>query len=410
MERRLTPAQAGSAAAVQREIDYVARTGGQVVLPEIELVLDRGLILRSGVELIGQGPGTVLRKGPGRVFPLSGYHNYGMRDVPLSSAAGLEAGMTVSVHDDRTHGGFYETFAVITWIDGDWVGLDHGIEADYSGGDNPCLTTAHPLIFGHHIHGAAIRDLALEGNRGGNETSMGGCRGGAVYFAHSREIEVSGVRERDYYGEGLSFQMCRDVTIRDSVFDGNTGNGLHPGAGSTNVLFEGCKGRDNERSGFFFCVRANHITVRDSSFERNAVGISVGTRDSHNIIEACAIEANHGPGIRVRETPSPTQPHSCLIRDCALRGNARGDGSGHVEIVCDAYDWVLEHNTIRGDHAKPGVHVAPGARRIYLQDNTISACAAAVAAAADSLVADRPVIACGFGDWSEDCFRHLSTA
>ena len=67
---------------------------------------------------------------------------------------------------------------------------------------------------------------------------MGGCRGGAVYFARSRAIEISGIRERDYYGEGLSFQLCRDVSIVDCDFDANTGNGLHPGAGSTNCLLE----------------------------------------------------------------------------------------------------------------------------------------------------------------------------
>ena len=85
------------------------------------LSLGRGLELHSGVELVGQGEGTILRKGPGRVYPLSGYHNYGMCDVPLVSAAGLAVGMTVSVLDDERLG-FYETFARISWIDGHWVG------------------------------------------------------------------------------------------------------------------------------------------------------------------------------------------------------------------------------------------------------------------------------------------------
>ena len=142
-----------SAVAIQEAIDEVAAGGGgRVVLPKADVLLDRGLELRSGVELCGQGRGTVLRKGPGRVWPLSGYHNasaaapfppcspphssccaqYGMCDAPLESVAGLEVGMTVSVHDSRTHGGFYETFARVLWVDEQerFVGLDHGIEAD----------------------------------------------------------------------------------------------------------------------------------------------------------------------------------------------------------------------------------------------------------------------------------------
>jgi hypothetical protein len=270
------------------------------VLPAMELVLDRGLILRSGVELCGQGEQTVLVKGPGKVYPLSGYHNYGMCDVPLVAAEGLEVGMTVSVHDGRSHGGFMETFATITWIDGDWVGLDHGIEMDYYADKEPCLTTVYPLVFAHYIQDAAVRNMRLEGNRAANEKAMGGCRGGAVYFGNSRGIEIAGIRERDFWGEGLSFQMCRDVKIIDCAFDENTGNGLHPGAGSTNVLFERCAGAGNGRSGFFFCVRANHITVRDCSFRDNALGISLGTRDCYNLIENCRMEGNRGAGVLVR--------------------------------------------------------------------------------------------------------------
>ncbi len=175
MERKLSLEEAGSAASMQVIIDEVAEVGGgKVVLPEMELELDRGLILRSGIELCGQGEGTVLVKGAGEIYPLSGYHNYGMCDVPLQSAAGLEVGMTVSVHDGRSHGGFMETFATISWIDGDWVGLDHGIEMDYSADEEPCLTTVYPLVFGHYIQDAAVRDVRLEGNRAGNAKGMGG--------------------------------------------------------------------------------------------------------------------------------------------------------------------------------------------------------------------------------------------
>lgn len=410
MERILTVAQTASAAAVQREIDFVAKTGGRVVLPEIDLELDRGLILRSGVQLVGQGRRTVLRKGPTRIYPLAGYHNYGMLDVPLKSAAGLDVGMTVSVHDERTHGSFYETLATVTWVEGNWVGLDHGIEADYRGDGRPALTTAHPLILGHHIRDAALRNLTLEGSRAHSDSAMGGCRGGAVYFANSRDVEVTEVHESDYHGEGLSFQMCRDLVIRDSSFASNSGNGLHPGAGSTNVLFERCTGRDNERAGFFFCVRANHITVRDCRFERNAVGVSIGTRDCHNLIEGCTVEGNRGPGVLVREVPPSTEVHSCLIRNCTLASNSKESGTGQLDVVSPAYDLVLEGNEFEGDNRTAGVSLAPAAHRIFVTRNRFADCTSEVAAASVSLAAARPEIDCGFGDWPQATFRHLRTA
>lgn len=409
MERKLSLEEAGSAASIQVIIDEVAEAGGgKVVLPEMELELDRGLILRSGIELCGQGEGTVLVKGAGEIYPLSGYHNYGMCDVPLQSAAGLEVGMTVSVHDGRSHGGFMETFATISWIDGDWVGLDHGIEMDYSADEEPCLTTVYPLVFGHYIQDAAVRDMRLEGNRAGNAKGMGGCRGGAVYFGNSRGIEITGIRERDFWGEGLSFQMCRDVKILACVFDENTGNGLHPGAGSTNVLFEGCKGEGNGRSGFFFCVRANHITVRDCEFRDNALGVSIGTRDCYNLIEDCRMEGNRGVGVLVRQTPAPTEVHSCRVQRCAIVGNAADEGRGQVEVTGDAHDLVFVENEIGGGENNPGVFVEETARDIYLADNEFTACSAEVAAGAVSLAGAAPEIECGYGEWTESIYRHLS--
>ena len=408
-ERRLTPGEASSAARIQGAIDELAASGGRLVLPEMALTLDRGLALRSGVELTGMGPGTVLRKGKGRAYPLSGYHNYGMCDVPLRSTVGLEVGMTVSVHDNRTHGGFYETFATITRIDGDWVGLDHGIEADYSASEEPCLTTVYPLVFGHGISGAALRDLRLEGNRQESEKGMGGCRGGAVYFAGSRDLEVTGVEEKDYYGEGLSFQMCRDVRIRQCRFDDNTGNGLHPGAGSTNALFEECSGSGNDKSGFFFCVRANHITVRNCVFTRNGNGISIGTRDCHNHIESCSVEDNSGPGVLVRNSPAPTEVHSCLVSDCRIAGNAIETGRGQVEIVSDAHDLVFAGNQVGGSTQvrKPGFFIESSVRRVFMKDNRIAECGPDVEAGEASLASERPSMECGYGSASDEAFLHL---
>ena len=318
--------------------------------------------------------------------------------------------MTVSVHDDRTHGSFYETFATIVWIDGNWVGLDHGIEADYAASEAPCLTTVHPLIFGHGVRGAAVRDLRLEGNREESGKSMGGCRGGAVYFAHSRDVEITGVVERNYHGEGLSFQLCRDVRVRDCRFDGNSGNGMHPGAGSTNALFSGCSAEGNGLSGFFFCVRANHITVRECAFRNNETGVSIGTRDCHNLIEQCAIEENAEAGLLVRETPKPTEVHSCLIRDCRIGRNAFRGGKGQVEIQGDAHDLIFERNEISGNREKPGVFAAPASSELYFEANRFSECGPQTAADASSLTDRRPRFECGYGEWPESLFRHLHTA
>ncbi len=398
---------ARSAAEIQAAIDSL-KQGGRVILPEMDLTLDRGIELRSGIELVGQGEKTVLRKGSGRIYPLTGYHNYGMCDVPLETTDGLAVGMTVSVLDDVRRG-FYETFARITWIDGNWVGLDHGIEADYRAEDGPRLTTAYPMIFGHGVAGASVRDLSLEGVPEDQDVDMGGCRGSAIYFVRSRGIEVTGVRERNYHGEGLGFQMCRDVVIRDCAINENTGNGIHPGAGSTNCLIEDCTGAGNGKSGFFFCVRANHITVKQCLFERNGTGVSIGTRDCHNVIDSCRIAANRGEGVLLREGPKPVEVHSCRITGCRIDGNAVEKGVGQIAVRGDAHDVVLQGNEIVGLSERPlaGVYVAETARNVYCVDNEIRDCQPPISSKGGSLAERPPEIECGYGSYGEELFRHL---
>ena len=405
--RELTRVEAGSAAAIQAVIDSLAGQGGRIVLPEMDITLDRGIELRSGVELAGRGERTVLRKGPGRVYPLTGYHNYGMADVPLQSTARLAVGMTVSVHDN-VRKGFYETFARITWIDGNWVGLDHGIEADYAEQEAPRLTTAYPMIFGHRIRDAAVRDLTLDGRRQDQDEDMGGCRGSCVYLYQSRDVEVCGVRERDYLGEGLGFQMCRDIDIRNCRFTGNSGNGMHPGAGSTNARFEDCVSTDNGKSGFYFCVRANHITVRGCTLERNANGVSIGTRDCHNLIESCRIADNKGPGVLARFTPESCRVHSCIVRNCDLAGNTTEEGEGQIAVLSGAHDLLVSGNRVTTpDRGTPAIYVEPGCRGVCCVGNEVHGPGAPVQAPPDSLTDQAPAVVCGHGTATGRDYRHL---
>ena len=51
----LSPSQCNTAAKIQSQMDALAKTGGRLVLPAMDIMLDRGLELRSGVELAGQG-------------------------------------------------------------------------------------------------------------------------------------------------------------------------------------------------------------------------------------------------------------------------------------------------------------------------------------------------------------------
>jgi hypothetical protein len=406
----LTSEEAASAAAIQAALDALDGVGGRIVLPAVELELDRGLQLRSGVELVGQGRDTVLRKAPGRVYPLAGYHNYGMYDVPLEFTDGLAPGMTVAVRDN-VHGGFFETFGRITWIEDNWVGLDCALHSDYSANQEPVLVTSYPLIYGLGVENAAVRSLYLDGNLDEQPAGIGACRGAAVYFLRSHSFEVTDVIETGFAGEGLGFQMCSKVRIRRCHLSCNTGNGYHPGAGSTAALFEDCVAEGNGRAGFYFCVRANHITVRGCTFSGNvACGISVGTRDCYNRIEDCQLVGNDGPGLLIRRTSRPVEVHSCHISGCRIEQNARSSGRGQVDILGEAHDLAFVGNEIAGllpDVERAGIYVGPSAQRIWLAENRFSGCFPEVVANPAALTEAAGSFECGVEAAQAVHSRHL---
>jgi hypothetical protein len=316
--------------------------------------------------------------------------------------------MTVSGYD-RPRRGFYSTFARVTWVEPGWVGLDHGLEADYLADQGPVLTTAFPLVFGHGVVSAAVRDLALDGSRSTNsETRMDACRGAAVYFARSRHLEITGVREWAYNGEGLGFQMCHDVRIRDCLCCDNSGNGLHPGAGSTGAGFEDCTADGNDAAGFFFCVRATRISLRRCRFRGNAgPGISIGARDCHNLIEQCTIAGNGGPGILCRQGPRPIEVHSCRLDGNLLQANARTTGNAEIEVLADSHDLVVTGNVLRGDPALPraAIGVDGTVTGVFLEGNVTEHLLAPAGGAA--FTPDRPDFTCGYESLEPAHLRHL---
>jgi hypothetical protein len=191
----------------------------------------------------------------------------------------------------------------------------------------------------------------------------------------------------------------------------NTGNGYHPGAGSTAALFQDCVAEGNGAAGFFFCVRANHITVRNCAFRCNHVcGISVGTRDCHNRIADCEMTDNAGPGLLTRHTSRPVEVHSCHISGCRIAGNAFEHGHAQVDVLGDAHDLILERNAISGsaDDARAGIYLAPSTERIWLIENAIVNCAPAVIGSATLLAERAPQVECGQEATREIHYRHLA--
>jgi len=361
--------------AIQAAVDYVASLGGGTVLlrPGVYEMQD-SLHLRPGVCVQGSGADTILRKNASVRSELSADLGYGHYDVSVARPELFQPGMGVRIRDDSTHG-FAVTVASLTWRKGDLFGLNRALEYDYSRRNNGSVVTVFPVISGYYAHGAAVRDLVIDGNRDNNEP-LNGCRGGGVFLLRSHDVTIQGITVHHYNGEGISFQQCRGLLIEDSICHSNSGNGLHPGSGSTAIQMRRLQSYDNGQSGVFYCLRVTDSVLEDCDLLRNGfAGISIGGRDTDHVIRNNRIEGNRNSGVLFRDADRVMAGNRNHLENNRIVANGTGDGGPEIDIQGETCDVSLVRNCIQpGSDPGPGwvgARISAAAQNITLDGNEI---------------------------------------
>src|SRR3954464_4072709 len=295
--------------ALQAAVDYIAGLGGGTVeIGEGEYLMRDSLHLRSDVTVRGRKGKTILRKADAVVSPLALDGDFGEQQVTVQSASGFDVGGGVAIWDDRA-GGFHTTVARITGRRGHTFAIDAPLMAD-------CLVSAHakaatvfPVVSGKDIEGAVVADLVVEGNKDAN-APLNGCRGAGIYLYRGFGTTIRGCVVRNFRGDGISFQQSNDVTVVDCVSEDNTDLGLHPGSGSQRPVVRNCVARRNGTDGLFLCWRVRHGVFEGNQLEDNGqAGISIGHKDSDNVLRDNRVARNGACGVLFREESAGMSPH-----------------------------------------------------------------------------------------------------
>ena len=115
---------------------------------------------------------------------------------------------------------------------------------------------------------------------------------------------------RNYDGDGISFQQSNDVTVTECTVEGNSQLGLHPGSGSQRATIKKCIARNNGTDGLFLCWRVRHGLFEDNILENNGrFGISIGHKDSDNLLQRNQVRKNHSNGIFFRNESEGMAAH-----------------------------------------------------------------------------------------------------
>jgi hypothetical protein len=333
--------------ALQAAMDYVANLGGGVVeIGEGEFAMRDSLHLRSHVTVRGRGSKTVLRKAKSFSSPLDLDGDYGEEQITLKNPDGFQVGDGVAIWD-KNAGGFHTTVARITGRSGNTFSISLPLNADCEVQAGGRAATVFPVISGYSVDEARIEDLAIEGNKGEND-SLNGCRGGGIFLYRCPGAVIERCAVRRYHGDGISFQQSNDVKVLDCVSEENASLGLHPGSGSQRPLVRGCAARRNGEDGLFLCWRVKEGLFEENILEANGrYGVSIGHKDTDNLIRANKILGNHEDGVYFRNEIEGMAGHRNRVEDNLIENNGVGQAAAGIRVRGETHDLVFKGNTLR---------------------------------------------------------------
>jgi hypothetical protein len=360
---------------LQAAIDRVARLGGGTVrlLPG-SFTLRNAVALKSNVRLLGSGAETVITRGPSVRAALAADTDWYDDVVVLTAGAGFEPGHGVALQaTEAASGRALVVKRTVVSRDGDRVRLDRPPRENFWLSGKATCATLFPLLAGDRADDVVIENLVLDGHRAGCEL-LDGNYGACVFLEECSRWTIRGVTARSFHGDGISFQHCHDVEIRDCHVHDNVTLGLHPGSGSQRPVIRGNR-LERNRLGIYWCWGVRHGLAENNLIADNLrYGISIGHRDTDNVMRANRILRSGKSGIVFREAPETHDggPHRTTLERNTIEDSGGPDGVA-IDIQGTPRDLRLLGNAIaesRGADRRVGIRIGRDVGTVELAGNT----------------------------------------
>ena len=138
--------------------------------------------------------------------------------------------------------------------------IDKGLIRDYRSDLNGLISNSSSVIEFIETENSSVSNLVIDGNRSENFFADG-CNSAGVLILRSKHIVVDNVQVKDFNGEGISWQITENVTVKNCEISGSGNTGLHPGTGSPFSVIENNDVHHNDRDGLFICWRVYQSKV-----------------------------------------------------------------------------------------------------------------------------------------------------
>ena len=367
---------------IQAAVDTVARMGGGTVklLPGTWR-LRNAVYLCSNIRLVGSGPETVLVKDASASSKLSADSDWYDQEVTLADGKGFRVGDGICLRAKNPHnGGSTVIKRTLVARSGNRFKLDKGLRENLWSGGTPTASTLFPLLSGEFVTNVFVENLVLDGNKAHNE-ELDGNYAGCIFMQDCADVAIRKVIARDYRGDGISWQICHDVTVEECESRNHTGLGLHPGSGSQRPVMRGntivgC------HIGLFFCWGVKYGLAEKNLIEdTKTAGISVGHRDTDNLIRNNTVNRSGQAGILFR----PERGAGFTGDRNTVEGNTvidtGGEDAAAVDVQGTTAGLAFRNNTLketRGPAKRVGFRLGKDTKDITLDGNTVEGFSAKV--------------------------------
>lgn len=356
---------------IQFAIDALEHSGGTVILNPGEFEIKAPVRLKSNVHLVGSGKETVLRRVKGVQSRFIVDADYGELKITVEDPDGFEIGMKVQVTDDDHNGCWAVSTAYISDIADNVLYVDRGMIRDYRSDLHGLITSSSSVIDVVNAEFASLSNLDIDGNRDENYF-VDGCNNAGILIFRSKNILVDRVEVKNFNGEGISWQITENVTIRDCDISGSGNTGLHPGTGSPFTVIKNNNVHHNDRDGLFICWRVYESLVSGNKFHHNGrFGICTGHKDSDVTFANNHIFENESDGVNLRGEREANAPHRNTFVENVFENNGQNGGGYGFSINSPAKDLLLKGNIFKNSALtqKAAIYVYKAGAEPALEDN-----------------------------------------
>lgn len=360
---------------IQAAVDSVARLGGGTVHIRAGTYRFRNAVyLQSGVNLVGDGAATILIKEPSATSNLDADSDWYDQEITIKDPAEFRLGDGVCLRSKDSKTGV-STVLKRTLIarSGNRFKLDKPLRENFWQLNTATCSTLFPILSGEFVDDIRIEHLVLDGDREHN-AELDGNYAGCIFLQDCNRIQIRDVTARNYHGDGISWQICHDVVVENCVSENHTGLGLHPGSGSQRPIIRNNTVRGND-IGIFFCWGVKYGLAEKNVITSNRVGVSIGHRDTDNLITENRIESSKQAGVLFRpERGASFAGHRNRLENNQFVDNA-AEGGAVIDIQGGTESIIINNNDFqetRGGQDRFAVKQGPDVKDIQVKHRQIT--------------------------------------